>query len=184
MTAQVQEPTPWGLRTARLLAMNPTSEEIVIGDWQQVIIWDVRKRSERLSCPLQEKSEYTQAAVSSEGTRLAAPDGDNIDLFDLKTGKRIAELTREKVPGRVAALAFSPNGKYLAAGINPRKNHPSYVIAWRLDEMAEPLAFRCHDDNLTTMLFFPETGDLATGSIDGTARVWDLDKLWPPPRKN
>jgi len=175
--SHVREPMPWGVTTIELLSINPKGDEIVIGAWQQAIAWDVRKGAERASFRLKSQCQCRHATVSRDGTRIAIADGDSVVLFDFQTGKRIAQLGRGKELHTIGAVAFSPNCKFLVVGVSLHTSYPSNIFVWRLADLSRPLAFRCHDDNITAISFFPDNGDLVTGSVDGTVRSWELDKL-------
>src|SRR5262249_7454914 len=53
-------------------------------------------------------------AQDREGKLLAVPNADVVAVFDVRTGELVRTLTGHKA--RVYAVAFSPDGKYLAGG--------------------------------------------------------------------
>ena len=69
-------------------------------------------------------------AQDREGKLLAVPNADVVAIFDARTGELIRTLTGHS--GRVYAVAFSPDGKFLAAGNWPEKDKTSSIKVWNL----------------------------------------------------
>ena len=71
--------------------------------------------------------------------------------------------------GWVGAVAFSPNGKFLATG-----SSDNLARLWDVATGKELVSFRGHRDYVAAVAFSPDSKTLATGSYDHTARLWDL----------
>lgn len=134
----------------------------------------------------------TGLAVSPDGKIIAAagPGDQTIKLWDTTTGKEIWRLQVD--PNRWAvALAFSPDGKWLAvgssiggAGYQPPP--PSQLLLWDVEsgkllrEMNGPVAAS------VLSVVFADTGKtLVSAAADGTVRWWEaatgkLLKTWDP----
>lgn len=71
---------------------------------------------------------------------------------------------------RVAALAWSPNGKYIASG-----SYDKTVQVWSADpgDHFQPYIYRGHSDGVQTVAWSPDSSRIASGSIDTTVQVWD-----------
>ncbi len=89
--------------------------------------------------------------------------------WDVETGARIGRPFA--TGGPVVGLAFSPDGRLLAAGTAEPAFH---AVIWDLDSgrrRGEPIAFRHWAKRL---VFSPDGAHLAIGSSDGTTRLVDM----------
>ncbi len=76
----------------------------------------------------------------------------------------------------IATLAFSPDGRYLAAGMTNGD-----VNLWQLGANELQLKLRGHTDMVWTVAFSPDGEQLASGGEDQSIRVWDIPSgecLW------
>jgi WD40 repeat protein len=117
-------------------------------------------------------------AFSPDGAYLAAAVADGtVRVLDLKAKKEILQLmSRERSPissisfTTQFAIAFSPDGKHLAAATSDRHAH-----VWAIPG-GDRVAQLSHDDIVTTLMFSPDGTYILTGGWDDTVRVW----LWQP----
>jgi WD40 repeat protein len=91
-------------------------------------------------------------------------------LWDAKTGKERAVLSGH--PGDVWSVAFSPDGRTLAAGCGDWEG-PGEV---RLYDAAKGIAMATlkHTGEVLTVAFSPDGKRLAAGARDRTVKVWEL----------
>jgi WD40 repeat protein len=71
------------------------------------------------------------------------------------------------VPGGVDALAFSPDGRRLAAASTDTKARIFDVAT------GQPILKVAHGGAVSAVAFSPDGRRLATASADKTARIWD-----------
>src|SRR6266700_6115493 len=74
------------------------------------------------------------------------------------------------------AVAISLNGQYWAAG-----SRRGEVRVWREEGRRLHLAWQAHTDTVRALAFSPDGRTLATGSWDGTIKLWDIESgalLW------
>jgi YD repeat-containing protein len=107
-------------------------------------------------------------AVSADG-RLAAMSGwgGPVTVCALATGQTVATL--EQSGGSVQALAFSPNGRFLAAGLYPGAR------IYGLASGAELRQLECTTPTLCRAVeFSPDGKTLAGLAQDGSIHLWDV----------
>ena len=100
------------------------------------------------------------------------PDDHPVCLFELATGKLIREL---KMPtSNAGPVAFSADGKLLAVGFGRGTGEIRVLDAATLEPANALTGFGSGPD---AMVFSPEGKHLITGLHDGTALVWDMDRV-------
>jgi WD40 repeat protein len=111
--------------------------------------------------------------VPAEGPFLFSPDGrllatsnwsDTLKLWDWRTKQAVATLKRES-PARME-IAFSPDNRSLA--MTNGKN----ISLWDLTSQQEVASLRGHTGPVSGVAFSPDGNLLASGSADGTVRLW------------
>jgi WD40 repeat protein len=124
-------------------------------------------------------------AMSPDGTLVAAggwttaeSEPDAVYLFETHAGKMTARIAGH--PNVTHSLAFSSDGRYLAAGLGAMNGLRVYDRDRQWSEV-------CHDpdyDGAIHGVTFAADGRLATASLDGKVRLYDRAfRLVVPPRK-
>jgi WD40 repeat protein len=116
---------------------------------------------------------HSSVALSPDGGLLAAasnpPAGPAVTVWEAKTGRPVHTLRGDTV--RFTAVAFSPDGKRLAAGGWDRK-----VWVWVVKTGERSPEFGGHAQPITAVAFSPDGRLLAAGSGNyqaGAVKVWD-----------
>src|SRR5207245_2121280 len=112
---------------------------------------------------------FGPVAFTPGGKLLAIPSGDRLAFLDLSTGKAKSALKMPPAP-RCFALAFSRDGKWLAASVG-RTPQDGSVTLWQ-SGAAEP---RASLGNVALRLAFsPDSRTLALASPSGEVLWWRL----------
>jgi WD40 repeat protein len=107
------------------------------------------------------------ALVAAGGWTRPAPE-QSIYVFETQTGKMAARIAG--LPGTTHSLAFSPDGRYLAAGLSRRTN--GLRVYDRQREWSEVFRDTDYGDAVLGVTFSAD-GRFATTSYDGKVRLYD-----------
>ena len=105
------------------------------------------------------------------GRLIAAGRHGGVALTDAATGQTTARL--EGLSDIARAVAFSPDGRLLAAG-GGRPQIGGEVRIWSVEEGREVVALQGHADTIQALAFAPDGKMLATASYDKDIKLWDV----------
>jgi RNA polymerase sigma factor (sigma-70 family) len=134
--------------------------------------WDVEAGTLRATVPLPPRDIYGPPAVAlmTDGRWLAAAGKmprapTDLVVTEIESGESL-RLAESDQP--LYALAFSPDGRRLAAGAEDGS-----VRVWDLATKKEFPPLRGHRGRVLAVIFSPDGTKLASGGLDGTGLVWD-----------
>jgi WD40 repeat protein/serine/threonine protein kinase len=150
-----------------VLGLVPTSKTLVTmaGPFSpncEVRFWDLEsgRRRRAISVP-----GAWGAALSPDGTQVAVSAGRSVTVWDAATGK---QQSAHRMSTNVRGLAFSPDGKKLAVGLEDR-----HVIVWDVATGVQRNQY-VHLDVVWAVAFSPDGKTLASGTLGGAIKLWDL----------
>jgi WD40 repeat protein len=123
-------------------------------------------------------------AFSPDGARLASGSGDgSVRFWDAESGALLGRLEGHESP--VGAVAFSPDGARLASGSDDgsmrlwdAQSGGQLLRLARgrlLHRFRQRLALLGHGRSVSAVAFSPDGARLASGSGDGSVRLWDAE---------
>src|SRR5262249_22212844 len=159
-------------------------KRLATAGFQTVKVWDAASGKELRSIRAHDYL-IKGVAFSPDGRRLATASGTlvgggrraggEVKVWDADTGKELLRFA--DLPQWANSVAFSPDGKYLAAGTGDlaqvAPSTPGEVRVWDAATGKEILTLTGHTFWVTAVAFSPDSKRLASGSADRTGRVWD-----------
>lgn len=117
----------------------------------------------------------TPFAATLSGGMTFSPDGrllatmfwdGSINIYDVRT--KILIVTLAAFPSVVTDIAFSPNGRELAA------SGSGMVKIWNIETWGERTRFQGHSDDVTNIAYSPNGEQLASAGRDNTLIIWNV----------
>jgi WD40 repeat protein len=160
------------------VAFAADSKRLFVGGYKEVLVWDLEgiRLAQRLGAG-QLSGQVRAVAFSKDGKNLAVAEGTPgasgaVRLLDIAGGKVAATFAEAK--DEFISLAFSPDGKLLAAG-----GSDGAVRVWNSDDQKLVKELKGHGDWVSGIAFSPDGRFLASGSIDKTVQIWEAG-AWNP----
>jgi WD40 repeat protein/Flp pilus assembly protein TadD len=149
------------------LAISPDDHILATAGGKFVRLWSIATGREIRSLPAPD--DVLAIAFSPDGALLAAGfDDTTVRLWQMATGRPVGEPMRHQGP--VTSVRFSADGKLLVAAA---KNVAQFWEVSTSQAFGQPLP---HPGPVTAAALSPDGLTLATGSLDGTARIWDVSR--------
>ncbi|MCS7016711.1 MAG: WD40 repeat domain-containing protein [Gemmatales bacterium] len=150
------------------------------GEDGQVILWERATFQAKLKWPAHQ--DWLSALALDEKTKLIASAGYDlaVRLWQLDNGQRIREFSlyppdKKPTPDTFAApavatcVAFSPEGKFLAAGCLDGN-----IRLWEVSNGNLIRLISAHGSQVTALIFHPSGQVLISASRDRTIRLWNM----------
>jgi len=112
-----------------------------------------------------------RVAVSRFALASRVPSPTAATVFDLATGKQVATVDDPAGPTRAIDIDVSPDGKLLVAG-----QWEGLLQLYRLPDGAPVDAVQGHGASILDVEFSRDGTRVATGSVDGFAKVWEVSR--------
>lgn len=146
---------------------SPDDNYLATTNGAEVKVWDISSTGggEWFDLYGHHNMQVTSLAYSPDGRHLGTGGSDR-QVVVWNTESRAEEFVKFSTE-KVQDIAFNPNGTSFAFvdGDN--------VVGWNLEPKSEILKLSGHTDRVTSVAYRPDGKQLATGSLDGTAQVWD-----------
>jgi serine/threonine-protein kinase len=144
-----------------------------------ITLWDLPSGQLRHRLPSETGPWPMPGQFFPSGDRLAVLGGGSfVEIWDIRTGKRLRKLDCQQ--GAVDGLAISSDGKRLATGGN---GGDWKIRLWDGEGRGPLQVLTGHTNWPMDTVFGPGDQTLASGSRDGSARLWDLatgkDRVFP-----
>jgi WD40 repeat protein len=171
-------------RSVQAVAVSPDGHGVAGGAADGAVrLWDRAGGREARTVKAHDKT-VTALAYGPGGERLASAGVDEVKVWAAATGEEVFAFA---VPAAeqeaIRSLAFSPDGRRLAAGYGTLETRPGGVIhliglvqVWDLGTGREVVTLRGHASPVLSLAFSPDGRRLASGSdrIEQAVKVWDL----------
>lgn len=129
-------------------------------------LWEVATGKKRLALTALRAVE----AFSADSRFAAGPDdSNNVAVVDIRTGAVVRRLALPNEGGGADSVAFSPDGKRLAVGMDDGR-----VTVWDVPSGEVLAPFAGHDAFVTGLAFSTDGKRLVSTANDGTALVWEI----------
>lgn len=154
------------------ILFSPNSQWLAVGRGESycVVLWRMDGPNKAFFIPNVNQWEGS-LAFSPDSQSLAVPGGGFVRLFGLAAGAPSAKP--DTVPGHragISAVAYSPDGRWLATGSSDSTGH---LLDLR-DPFADPVPLQGHEGSVNALAFSHDGTRLITASSDKTLRVWSV----------
>ena len=150
------------------VTFSPDGKTLVYGAAEEIKFWDVATKQE-IAAIEAHPAGVVSVDFSPDGTMLASGSGQNIKLWDVETRENIA-ASIQGAKDNPFFVAFSPVGTILA--------YPTYkyggVVLWDVEADQQIAILEGHTDPVWYVSFSADGTTLASGSSDGTVKLWDV----------
>ena len=112
---------------------------------------------------------YIASGTGAAGTDSPVTSSNSVKVWDATTGKTLLTYAGNPSTSEAYALAWSPNGKWLASGGDDK-----LVSIWNATTGQTLVVFQGHTDVIWSVAWSPDGKEIASTSQDGTVRLWKV----------
>jgi WD40 repeat protein len=157
------------------VAYSPDRKLIASGGAHLVRLWDTDPKRLLRQIVLLSAVNATCLAFSPDSKTLAVGSSGAIFLFDVDGKDTKLRLTIPAGSTWINAIAFDPKGKPLLACTSYDTKVRLFDLEKKDPKEMEIAVLAKHQQSVTCLAFSPEGAHLASGSTDGTIRLWKID---------
>ena len=156
------------LEGCHCIAVSPDGRRIGVGSFESELwVWDVRAGRVERSIAWDDGIEVLAIDWDRAGERIAA--GSRASLVAVWDAATAALLWQSDIQeGRVTSVAWSPDGRLLAAG------NLGWIVRIFTHDGVELHTLGAHEQSVLSVAWHPAGALLASASSDGTVRVWEF----------
>jgi WD40 repeat protein len=155
----------WG--DVRFLSYQAGGRELVSGGSDACQVWLTNSGRQRTVFPL--APPIYGVALAPDGRTMVTREG---QLWDLAAGKARAQL---EMPNGVLSVAYSPDSRWTALGYKDAAGK-NIIKVLDVPRGAVHATFLEHRGDVVSLAFASGGKILASGSADGTVKLWDLSR--------
>ncbi len=153
------------LNNVNCFAYSPDGNTIAISDGERFGLWNATTGKHQKTF-IEDIHEVDSIAYSPDGKTIATASWDGtMRWWNVQTGENIKTFTGYINVGQI--IKYSPNGKTIAIS----EGHK--ISLWNSTTGKHQTALKGHERSIIGFTFSPDGHTIATGSLDGTARLWD-----------
>lgn len=160
------------------LDISPDGKMLVSGSGDcTLLVWDISTQSPKGPSLTGHSGGVRSIAFLPNGATFASGSWDKtVKFWDAETGQMETSFPVAYEQLNLMLMTLSPDGRYLAA---PEDN---VVKVWDLSTPPpwKAVDLKGHSKSVTSIAFSVNGSWVASGSWDGTVRLWDLKELLPP----